>query len=248
MRRSYRYERFEFTNPNLPQLPWNAGPLRIIIHRQGNPGAHARDALAWMDRTAAASIHCYIEEDLCIEAVPTGLQAWHVLEARVAQQRGWDVGPYSKPRGDFRAIGIETVDQNGGAPGQSISLSQDTRITLVICTAEYCQAFGVSPSEIYEHADLDPWTRSDDLGNAINLDDFREDVRDYIAGREPWRTVGQFATGARNTGSGPVPAPAPPVEPTPPPQPTPPTLSADEWASAAKRAIDQAVTAAREGR
>jgi hypothetical protein len=59
---------------------------------------------------------------------------------------------------------------------------------------------------IVEHGDLDPWQRANDVGDALNLADFRADLRDMREGRAPWRTVDVLATGQRHPG----PAPAPP--------------------------------------
>ncbi len=112
-------------------------------------------------------------------------------------------------RGDYDCLGIETEDENTYsatlAQGQSYGLSQDTRITLVLKVAEWCMTFSIDPQGknyknaylIDEHASYDPKNRSTDLGDALHVPDFRLDVADCLAGREPWRTVGVFATGAQ---------------------------------------------------
>jgi len=51
---------------------------------------------------------------------------------------------------------------------------------------------------IVEHADLDRWTRAEDVGPALHLGDFRDDLADLLSGESaPWRTVGEVATGTR---------------------------------------------------
>lgn len=221
MRRTYRAEGFTFQNPGLQG--WARGnPTRIIIHRQGNPGAHARAALKWGDSVGAFSIHDYIEDDLIIHAVDYKVHAYHANVGSADQAEVWGypvLTPYGARRGDIDAIGIETCDINGGGPGQTYSLSQETRISLVIKLAELCVKFGLDPRKghtIEEHGGYGDPTRVLDLGDAIYVPDVREDVADLIAGREPWRTVQQFAYGRPAPESWRPAPPAPPEPPTPP--------------------------------
>lgn len=194
MRQTYETRKFTFDNPVLKGEVWPSGPTHIILHRQGNPGAKALNALQWGNRTGTFSIHCYIEDEVCYEAVEANVQAFHVKETKWARAWGF---PTPNGRGDYLAYGIETVDIPGGAPGQEYSLSQDTRITLLLAVRDVCQQFNIHPDNVFEHADFDPVTRSEDLGDALNLQDFRQDLIDLMEGREPWRTVGEFATGTR---------------------------------------------------
>ena len=194
MRRTYVTKHFDFGGaPTAAQTP-----RRVIIHRQGNPGAKALASLEWGKRTGAFTIHTYIGGSVCYEAIPATRHAFHVSEPRVAQRKGWRwTGAYGS-RGDYDTIGIETEDVKGGAPRQEYSLTQDTRQTLVLRVADYLREFPhITPDDIYEHAELDPWQRAFDLGNALNINDFRDDVRDALAGRTPWRTVQAQATGAK---------------------------------------------------
>lgn len=188
-------------------------PKRIVIHRQGNPGARAQDAVDWGQRTGAFSVHRYVDTDGTVFYTQEHTQhAHHVKEARIARDRGLRVdGPYGV-RGDYDSFGIETCDVFGGGPGQAYSLLRETRISLVILCRDALVDFGLRPEDITEHADWDPWERPDDLGQALYIPDLREDVRDLLEGREPWRTVQEFAFG------GPAPIewkPAPQPEPVP---------------------------------
>jgi hypothetical protein len=198
---------FYFPPSGVPQTP-----ARIVVHRQGNPGAHASDAIAWGMRTGAFTIHEYIEDHNVYHCQHWDQLAYHVKEAKVAEQRGYRVNGPAGRRGDYDAIGIETVDLPGGAPGQLYSLSQETRISLVLRLRDICSITGLGVETIDEHGSYDPVNRPEDLGDAINIEDLREDVRDLMAGREPWRTVQQFATGKRAPESWkPLVAPPPPV-------------------------------------
>lgn len=217
MRKTFRELQFLFTNPNLEG--WKHGkPDRIIIHRQGNPGAHALDALNWGNREGTFTIHTYIEDDLVIHCVPLHKHAFHAHSgsADKAAAFGYPVlTPTGQRRGDIKAVGIETVDIAGGGPGQAYSLSQETRISLVLVLARQCRELGLDPLNgrtIEEHASYDPVNRAEDLGNAIFVPDLREDVADLLAGREPWRTVQQFAYGR------PAPEEWRPEDPTPEPE------------------------------
>lgn len=209
MRMSYETRKFTCDNPVLKGEVWPEPPNRIILHRQGNPGAKALNALTWGNRTGAFSIHSYIEDGVCYDAVEANVQAFHVKETKWARAWGF---PTPHGRGDYRAYGIETVDVTGGAPDQQYSLSQDTRITLLLVVRDVCQQFNISPENVFEHADFDPVTRSEDLGDALNVTDFRADLVDLMAGREPWRTVGRFATGKMAPDSW---KPADPIPPQP---------------------------------
>lgn len=188
-------------------------PKRVIVHRQGNPGARAQNAINWGQSTRSFSIHRYVDSD------PEGTvfytqehtqHANHVLEARIARDRGFRVdGPYGA-RGDYDSFGIETCDVWGGGEGQTYSLPQETRISLVILCRDALIDFQLTPEDISEHADWDPWQRPDDLGQALYIPDLREDVRDLLEGREPWRTVQEFAFGGPAPESWkPSPPPAP---------------------------------------
>jgi broad specificity phosphatase PhoE len=111
------------------------------------------------------------------------------------------------PRGDIRAIGVETVELAGpGAPGvdQAYHLTQETRITLLLRVADYLRQFpSIDPfTQVHSHAELDPWTRPNDPGDALNIGDFRDDLRDLLDGCEPWRTVGSVATAQRASEEG----------------------------------------------
>jgi N-acetylmuramoyl-L-alanine amidase CwlA len=200
MRTTYETRPFDFTVTTAQQ------PRRVILHRQDNPGAKALAALEWGKRTDSFSIHSYIGDKVCYDAVSPFRHAFHVLESRVAQEKGWRVyGPYGY-RGDYDSIGVECEDVLGGAPGQAYSLTQETRITLLLRVAAYIKAHNLTPENVWEHADLDPYARKDDLGDALNILDFRLDLHDYLAGRTPWRTVGKYARGTRAVAA---PAPAP---------------------------------------
>lgn len=204
MRTTYETRAFTFDQwaPTISQKP-----KRIILHRQGNPGATALNALNWGNRERRFTIHSYIGGKVCYDAIPADRHAFHVSEYRVAAARGFKSSGSYGPRGDYESIGLETEDVKGGAPGQAYSLTQETRITLLLRAAEYAEAWDLEPQDVYFHSDFDPWTRTEDLGNALNLGDFRADLFDYMTDKEPWRTVGQHASG--------VPAPEswrPPVE------------------------------------
>ena len=222
MRNTFRDEFFTFTHPNLQGWEQEK-PNRIIIHRQGNPGAHAKNALDWGNREGAFSIHTYIEDEIVYHCVPLGRQAFHANFGSYEQAAAWGypvLTPGRLARGDIRAVGIETVDIKGGGPGQTYSLSQETRISLVLVLARLCRELGLDPLNghtIEEHGGYGDPSRETDLGDAIFVPDVRLDVADFMAGREPWRTVQQFAFGraAPETWkpTTPPPPPPPPVEP-----------------------------------
>lgn len=171
-------------------------PKRIIIHRQGNPGAKAINALNWGNTTKAFSIHRYIEDDTVYGAIPLECHAYHVSEPRTAATLGYrTLGQYGE-RGDYDSIGIETVDLPGGAAGQEYHLSQETRITLLLVLKRLLEVTNLTPRDVWQHSDFDRWNRPHDLGDALSMGDLRADLTDMLAGREPWRTVQQYATGA----------------------------------------------------
>lgn len=208
MRTTYAVQRFVFDNWFLTTAQV---PRRIVIHRQGNLGVKALNALTWGNREKAFTIHSYVGDDTCYDAIPAGRHAFHVKEARKVKELGGRVTGSYGTRGDYDSIGIETEDVAGGAPGQAYSLTQETRITLLLRVRDYLLEFPhLTPNDVYEHGQLDPWTRPNDLGDALNVLDFREDLKDLLAGRTPWRTVGTFARGTRATGGAPATPPAPP--------------------------------------
>lgn len=200
MRTIYQWKTFKFSRES-QAAPQQA--KRIVVHRQGNPGAKALGALQWGERENAFTIHRYIEDDVVYGAIPLEKHAFHVLEPRIAEQRGYRVTGAHGRRGDYDSIGIETVDVKGGGPGQAYSLSQETRISLVLVCATLVKALGLTVEDIDEHAAYDPWTRSEDLGDALYIPDLRLDVQNFLDGREPWRTVGKFAYGRPAVGDPP---------------------------------------------
>ena len=199
MRQPYETRLFDFEASPAAQVP-----RRIILHRQGNPGVEGENGLAWGKRTGAFTIHSYIDDAVCFDAIAPLRHAFHVKEASVAAARGFRTAGAYGPRGDYDSIGIETEDENAQstalAPGQAYGLSQETRVTLLLRVAAYLRQFPpLTPDDVTEHADWDRWQRPEDLGDALNIPDFRDDLRDLLAGREPWRTVGAFARGGRTT-------------------------------------------------
>lgn len=191
MRTAYERREFEFDNW---QESISQQPDRVVVHRQGNPGAKAINSLNWGNDTQAYTIHSYAAGKVCYDAIPPSRHAFHVKEYRKVQTRGGKWSGLYGPRGDYNSVGVECEDVKGGGPGQTYSLTQDTRITLLLRVRDYLRQFNLTPEAVEMHSDLDPWTRSADLGNALNLGDFRADLDDLLAGREPWRTVGQYAT------------------------------------------------------
>ena len=197
---------------------WDHGaPVAACVHRQGNPGASALDAIRWGASSGSFSIHWYVDGVRAYACVPETQHAYHVLEWRVADAAGrrvypskfaaitpqWATAPVngqyagsSKPRGDIGVIGVETVDRKR-ADG-TIYLDQDTRVTLLLLLADIQRRAAQRAKRyindlifpVYSHAMLDPWTRADDPGQALYMLDFRADLLDLIVGREPWRTVG----------------------------------------------------------
>jgi len=193
VRDAYPIEQFEFKN--FPVI--NTGiPRAICLHTDGNPNPHtALDALKWGDRTGSFSIHYYIDADGTVfDGVPDEQLAFHVKEYRQADSKGWPVthpGVEGK-RGDIGVIGIENLMDSTG------HWSQETRISLLLLVSDLVQEWPHLADAIVEHADLDPWQRADDVGDALHLGDFRDDLADLLSGESaPWRTVGEIATGTR---------------------------------------------------
>jgi len=195
----------------------HGAPVGVVLHRQGNPGATALNAIRWGADTGAFSIHHYIHGSTDYVCVPEDRHAYHVLEWRVADAVGRRVYPSrfaavtpraltapvngqyagtSKPRGDIGLIGIEMVDSKR-ADG-SIYVDQETRITAVLVVRDIMLRAAARAKRdindlifpVYSHAMLDPWTRPEDPGFTLYMLDFRADVIDLLCGREPWRTTG----------------------------------------------------------
>jgi hypothetical protein len=184
-------------------------PRKVVWHRQGNPGAEGESGIAWGARTGAFTIHHYIDDGICLSAVPENRHAYHVKEHRWAPNFGLVTNGVHGIRGDYDTIGVELEDESPTstplAPGQAYGLSQETRITAVLLGADILRRWPLlTTADFIEHADLDPITRAEDVGDALYLPDFRKDVDDVLAGRTPWRTVGKFATGTQTTETGPV--------------------------------------------
>ena len=197
MRDTYVTQHFEFTNirSRITQ-PIN----RICLHRNGNPGALAINTLNWGNREQAFNIHAMVENNIVYEAIAPGELAYHIREWRLAAEKGFvvDVPGLSQKRGDYGCLGIETSDIKGGGPGQEYSLSQETRISLLL----YCRDLvrlhdDVTADGILEHANYDSWTRSEDLGDALYIPDFRLDLKELLAGMEPWRSTPAGASATR---------------------------------------------------
>lgn len=171
-------------------------PSHLILHTDGNAKPHtALDALNWGNRTGSFSIHYYIDADgTVIDGVPDEQLAFHCKEHRIAGSKGW---PTTHPdvegkRGDIGVIGIENVMDATG------HWSQETRISLLLLVADLVRQWPHLADAIYEHADLDPWQRANDVGDALHLGDLRDDLTDLLSGEAtPWRTVGEEATGTR---------------------------------------------------
>lgn len=212
MRTTFETRQFTF-KPTLigpPQVP-----NRIIMHRQGNLGAEGANGITWLNNADAGSIHSYIDDAICWDGVSPLRTALHVKAAAYAASRGYrtvNIAWGDVPRGDFDSIGIEMEDESPTsgdlAPGQKYGLSQETRITALLRCAAYMKQFNIPSSEVDEHATYDPAERSEDIGDGLYIPDFRLDLDDLLAGREPWRTVGRWARGTKNLGTPPVVTPA----------------------------------------
>jgi hypothetical protein len=184
-----------FTFANFPVIDTGT-PRAICLHTDGNPAPHtALDALNWGDRTGSFSIHYYIDADGTVfDGVKDEQLAFHVKEYRMADSKGW---PVTHPdvegkRGDIGVIGIENLMDASG------HWSQETRISLLLLVGNLVKQWPHLADAIVEHADLDPWQRADDVGDALHLGDFRDDLADLLSGEAvAWRTVGEEATGTR---------------------------------------------------
>jgi LysM repeat protein len=148
------------------------------------------------------TIHSYVDDGVCFDAISPGRHAFHVREPRTAAAKGFRTTGQHGTRGDYDTIGIEAEDENPTSgdllPGQAYGLSQETRITLLLRVRDYLRDFPyLTPEDVSEHATWDQWTRPHDLGDALNVLDFRDDLHDLRAGRTPWRTVGKHANGTR---------------------------------------------------
>lgn len=197
MRLTYKSESVAFPDNRITTAQQT--PTQIVVHRQGNPGVEGEAGIRWMARTGAASIHYYVDDDTVWSGVPEDRHAFHVAESRrVSGRPTWGLHGL---RGDYNTIGVECEDEDRAsgdlAPGQRYGLSQETRISLVVLLATLCYRRGLKPDVIIFHSTLDPWTRPEDPGNALNLEDLRADVAYMLADETPWRTVGRWATGAR---------------------------------------------------
>ena len=185
----------KFVFANFPAIVTGT-PRAICLHTDGNAAPHtALDALKWGDRTGSFSIHYYIDADGTVfDGVKDEHLAFHVKEYRKADSKGWPVthpGVEGK-RGDIGVIGIENLMDSTG------HWSQETRISLLLLVADLVREWPHLADAIVEHADLDPWQRAEDVGDALHLGDFRDDLADLLSGESaPWRTVGEVATGTR---------------------------------------------------
>ena len=176
-------------------------PKKIVVHRQGNPGAEGENGIKWMVRTGAASIHRYIDDEKVFFGIPTDRHAFHVRGYRRTEEFGLPFSGQYGPRGDYDTIGVECEDEDQNsaqlAPGQTYGLSQETRISLVLVLRDLIREYpDLTVMDIIRHQELDPWTRPEDTGDALNLADLRADVQDLLDGEAPWRTVQTYATGA----------------------------------------------------
>ena len=196
MRTTYPTRLYKFTH--FPVIDTGT-PRAIVLHTDGNAKPHtALDALNWGNRTGSFSIHYYIDADGTVfDGVPDEQLAFHVKEYRMAASKGW---PTTHPdvegnRGDIGVIGIENL------MNASLHWSQETRISLLLLVSDLIAKWPHLADAIFEHADLDPWQRADDVGDALHLGDFRDDLEDLHADYDPWRTVGEVATGTRKPDS-----------------------------------------------
>ena len=204
---------------------WAHGePLGVVIHRQGNPGVPALNAIRWGIDQQTFSIHWYVDGGIAYRCVPEDRHAYHVREWREAHARGrpvyrssfmarvprsltapvhGEVAGASKPRGDIGQLGIEVVDRV--RPDGQVYFDQESRITLLLLVRDIvlrrARTRGDWLREFYfpvtGHMTWDPWTRPDDPGQALYLPDFTADLLDLLTGREPWRTVGAEYDGRR---------------------------------------------------
>jgi len=120
-----------------------------------------------------------------------GVHAFHVKEYRLSEKRGWPVThpEISGKRGDINLVGIEVVENATG------HFEQPQRISLLLYIATLLERW--PDLDVVEHGSLDPFQRADDVGDALSIPDLKADLDDLLNGREPWRTVGEVATGTR---------------------------------------------------
>ena len=194
MRDTYETFHFDFTNirSGIPQVINRGG-----LHRNGNPGATAINSLNYGERSRTFNCHAWVEDGTVYLAIPANELSYTIREWRLAKKFGYEVvvPGFPRKRGDYGLYGIETTDVVGGAPGQKYSLSQETRITLLLLARDVCNEQGITAADWKEHANYDPWTRANDLGDALYIPDFRADLAELLAGMEPWRTVQEFSYG-----------------------------------------------------
>lgn len=192
MRRDYQITDFAFSRVGPTHTP-----LRLVLHTDGNPNPHTGlSSLKWGESSGAFTIHWYIDDAIAYRAIPEDRHAFHVLEPRIAEEKGYTVWYGNQKRGDIGAIGIEHKMEPDG------SWSQETRITSVLLGADILRRH---PNiAVSEHAEWDPWTRANDVGDALYIPDWLADVNDVIAGKTPYRTVGPTANGSAYTGPVPI--------------------------------------------
>ena len=198
MRSTFQIVDFAFDNLH----GWPTGtPTRGVLHTDGNPRPHsALAALIWGNRERAFTIQWYVEGSKAYRGVKETWHASHAKRADIAQQEGYRTTwpGLSAPRGDIKAVGIEHVMEADG------SWSQETRITSVLLGAKIWKRW---PNLRWsEHAHWDPWNRPFDVGDALYVPDWVLDVKDVIAGKEPWRTVQVTASSTPAPKTGPTPS------------------------------------------
>ena len=153
---------------------------RVVAHRTANPDAGGLRTMQYFDNSRAASIHAVIDGSDVLLGVEPGLHAWHVREARKAQELGYRVShpavQNGKARGDICAFGIEVVEH--WRPGEITRYAsgnlrraaiEDGKTYWTDETIETLIEFLTVwlPNEIGEyildfHSELDPWERPHD--------------------------------------------------------------------------------------
>ena len=197
VRRTYRLMEFDFDKV---RGYYHGDPIRIVMHRNGNPGVETVPTLRYGNNSKTFSIHSFADDEVCWDGIAPTMHAYHVTATAAAKAMGYPTMQVNRPlwrrRGDVRAIGIECEDEG---TDEHYWLSQATRITALNRAADYLIQFpNINPvKDVHEHAMLDPVRRRLDLGNALNMIDFRLDLVDVLSGDTPWRTTGKIATGAR---------------------------------------------------